>query len=298
MEGWRLGYEDCSKVNPGIIYCSISGFGRQGPMSDLPAFDPIVQAATATMASNGYPDTPPTRMGISFGDTVPALYAVIGILAALHQRHETGRGGRIDISMADALVAMLMIEPLEAQLEWGFPLRAGSRIPRLVPCNVYRCRDGYVALNAAPPRQWERLVAALSIPELKDPALVPLAARIRRGDWVDAMVSSWVAERSCAEVLRLTREHGVPCAKVVETLNELLADGHFQDRGMIQPVEHPTLGCLPDLYAPGVPIFLDGAAPAQLAPARLVGADTRPILRQLLGLTDEELDRLEQQGIV
>ena len=109
------------------------------------------------------------RTGISFGDTVPALYAVIGILAALRKRDLTGRGAAIDIPMHDCLVAMLMIEPMEAQVGWGYPLRMGSRIPRLAPCNVYSCRDGYVALNAAPPRLWRRLVKVMGEPDWKLP---------------------------------------------------------------------------------------------------------------------------------
>src|SRR5690606_22925800 len=124
----------------------------------------------------------------------------------------------VDIAMHDALVAMLMVEPMEAQVEWGFSLRTGSRIPRLAPCNVYACSDGYVALNAAPPRLWSRLARTIGAPELADPALVPLARRLEKQDWIDAQVAGWVSRHTVDGILAITAKAGVPCARVAEKL--------------------------------------------------------------------------------
>jgi crotonobetainyl-CoA:carnitine CoA-transferase CaiB-like acyl-CoA transferase len=298
MEKWQLGNDVLMQANPRLVTCAISGYGRSGPKAHLPAFDPIVQASSLTMATNGRGDEAPSRTGISFGDTVPALYAVIGILAALRERDRTGRGRAVDIAMHDALVAMLMIEPVEAQVEWGFPLRTGSRIPRLAPCNVYACRDGYVALNAAPPRLWKRLAETIGTPELKDPALVPLARRLERQDWLDAQVAGWVARHSVDEVLALTGKAGVPCARVAEKLEDLVDDPSTIARGLLQPLEHPTCGVMAGLHAPGVPIASPGVVNPPLTRAPKLGEHTRQILVRDLGLTESQIRDLESRNIV
>ena len=298
LEKWGLGYAVLAAANPRIVYCSISGYGRSGPKSNLPAFDPIVQASSLTMATNGYADQPPMRTGISFGDTVPSLYAVIGILAALRERDRTGRGSVVDIAMHDTLVAMLMVEPMEAQIEWGFPLRTGSRIPRLAPCNVYRCRDGYVALNAAPPRLWKRLAQLIDTPALLDPALIPLIARIERQDWLDQEVARWVATQTVDELMAATARHGVPCARVAESIDELITDPSLIARGMLHPLEHPVLGVLPGIYAPGVPIHTPGEAAPPLACAPVLGEHTHAILARELGLGADEIRDLEQKKLI
>lgn len=298
MEKWGLGYPSLAAANARIVMCSISGYGRSGPKSNLPAFDPIVQASSLTMATNGYADAPPTRTGISFGDTVPALYAVIGILAALRERDRTGRGSVVDIAMHDSLVAMLMVEPIEAPVEWGFPLRTGSRIPRLAPCNVYRCRDGYVALNAAPPRLWQRLTALMGAAALSDPALIPLAARLERQDWIDKEVAKWAASHTVEDLMAATAKQGVPCAKVAETIDELIDDPSLRARGMLHPLKHPSLGVLPGIFAPSVPIYTPGEAPAALACAPALGANTHEILARELGLGADEIRDLEAKRLI
>jgi formyl-CoA transferase len=298
MEKWRLGNDVLMQANPRLVTCAISGYGRSGPKAHLPAFDPIVQASSLTMATNGRGDEAPSRTGISFGDTVPALYAVIGILAALRERDRTGRGRAVDVAMHDSLVAMLMVEPVEAQVEWGFPLRTGSRIPRLAPCNVYACRDGYVALNAAPPRLWKRLADTIGTAELKDPALVPLARRLERQDWLDAQVAGWVAQHGVDEVLALTGKAGVPCARVAENLADLVGDPSTIARGLLQPLEHPTCGVMAGLHAPGVPIASPGVTNPPLTRAPKLGEHTRQILVRDLGLTESQIRDLESRNIV
>ena len=298
LEKWDLAYPVLAKVNPRIVMCSISGYGRTGPKSNLPAFVPIVQASSLTMATNGYPEQAPTRTGISFGDTVPSLYAVIGILAALRERDRTGKGSVVDIAMHDSLVAMLMVEPVEAQVEWGFPLRTGSRIPRLAPCNVYRCRDGYVALNAAPPRLWKRLAQLIDSPELSDPALSPLVARLERQDWLDQQVAKWVAGFGVDELMAATARQGVPCARVAENIDELINDPSLIARGMLHPLEHPTLGVVPGVFAPSVPIHTPGEESPALVRAPLLGEHTHEILARELGLSAEEISELEAKKLI
>ncbi len=298
MDRWGLDYAALAAANPRIILCSISGFGRTGPKRELGAFDPIIQASALTMATNGFADGPPVRTGISFGDTVPALYAALGILAALRKRDRTGCGTAIDIPMHDCLVAMLMVEPVEAQVGWGYPLRTGSRIPRLAPCNVYACRDGFVALNAAPPRLWRRLAKLIGTPALQAAGLVPLAARLQRQDWLDREVAAWVATQTVAEIVALTAAHGVPCAKVVETLDELVADPSLRAHGLLHPLEHPLTGTVPGVVAPGIPVGSLGEVAGPLPRAPLLGEHTDRILADELGLAAAEIAELRRQDII
>jgi len=299
LEKWGLGHDVLLEANPRLVMCSISGYGRTGERSKLPAFDPIVQASALTMATNGDPQQAPTRTGISFGDTVPALYAVIGILAALRKRDQTGEGSVVDISMHDALVAMLMIEPVEAQIAWGLPLRTGSSISRLVPCNVYACKGGgYVALNAAPPRLWKRLAREIGREDLLDPQLEPLARRLERYEWLDGIVADWVAGQTIDEVLEQTSKAGVPCARVLETLDELVLDPANIAKGLLEPVEHPELGTIDGIYAPRLPIVTRGQQGATLCRAPRLGEHTKEVLREALGLTDTEIHTLQIENIV
>jgi CoA:oxalate CoA-transferase len=298
MEGWGLSTEVLHGVNQRLVICSISGYGRNGPKSHLPAFDPIVQASALTMATNGPIGGVPCRTGISFGDTVPSLYAVIGILAALRDRDLTGKGRVVDIAMHDSLVAMLMVEPVEAQEAWGFPLRTGSRIPRLAPCNVYTCQDGYVALNAAPPRLWKRLARLMGKVELQSPELVPLAARLDRQDWLDAQVAEWAGTFTVSDLLVATTAAGVPCARVAEKIEEIVTDEHAVSRKLLQPLEHPELGVMPGLYAPVVPIFDGGNVGVALSRAPRLGEHTQELLAQELGMDAASIAALEQRKIV
>lgn len=298
IEKWGLGFDALAARNPRVVMCSISGYGRAGPKKDLPAFDPIVQASSLTMATNGYPDRAPSRTGISFGDTVPALYAVIGILAALRERDRTGKGKKIDVAMHDSLVAMLMVEPVEYQLDWDFPLRTGSTIPRLTPCNVYKCKDGYVALNAAPPRLWRRLATLIDSQDLQDPKLVPLAGRLKRHKWIDASVAEWVVQFAVDDIVKLTASKGIPCGKVVEKLAELIEDPSLRERGMLKPLEHPATGVLAGLYAPSIPIASEAEPSIPLKRAPALGEHTAAILSEELGLTADQIQDLSRSNII
>jgi crotonobetainyl-CoA:carnitine CoA-transferase CaiB-like acyl-CoA transferase len=298
LEKWHLSYAVLAESNPKIVLCSISGYGRSGPKANLPAFDPIVQASALTMATNGHPDQPPTRTGLSIGDTVPGLYAVIGILAAVRESELTGKGQHVDIAMHDSLAAMLLAEPIEAQVEWGFPLRCGSRIPRLAPCNVYRCKDGHVALNASPPRLWKRLARLLGDPELVDPGLQPLAARLARSEQVDQAVAKWASGYTCDELVELTSKNGVPCARIVESLDEFLGDEHLRARQMLQPVVHPQLGVLAGLHAAAVPVVSSGETVTPLSRAPMLGENTREVLGRHLDLTEAELNDLHTAEVI
>jgi crotonobetainyl-CoA:carnitine CoA-transferase CaiB-like acyl-CoA transferase len=155
-----------------------------------------------------------------------------------------------------------------------------------------------VALNAAPPRLWKRLADTIGTPELKDPALVPLARRLERQDWLDAQVAAWVARHGVDEVLALTGKAGVPCARVAEKLEDLVDDPSTIARGLLQPLEHPTCGVMAGLHAPGVPIASPGVTNPPLTRAPKLGEHTHQILVRDLGLTESQIRDLESRNIV
>jgi len=146
MDRLGVGYPEIKKVKPDIIYCSISGFGQDGPYRNLPAFDPVVQGMSGVMEVTGYPENPPVRTGLAAGDQVAALYAVIGLLSALRYREKTGKGQAVDISMMDSLFSLLFDEALDVYVERGIPIRTGNRRLRLTPFNSYKA-SSYVTVS-------------------------------------------------------------------------------------------------------------------------------------------------------
>jgi CoA:oxalate CoA-transferase len=193
---------------------------------------------------------------------------------------------------------MLMVEPVEAQVAWGFPLRTGSRIPRLAPCNVYACQDGFVALNAAPPRLWKRLARLMADEELNSPDLIPLASRLERQDWLDDKVAQWVSGFQVSALLAATTAGGVPCARVAQGIDEIIYDEHAVSRNLLQPLEHPDLGVMEGLYAPAVPIFGNGQVGATLSRAPRLGEHTQELLNRELGMDLQAIAALRERNVI
>ena len=160
-----LGYDEVSAVNPGIVYCSISGYGQTGPYATKPAHDPQIQAMSGLMDINGDPDRPPTRVGFYIGDLVTPLFACYSIVSALREKDRTGQGSYLDVSMMDSLSALMFMENLEEDMERGLTLRTGN-ITRSGPTGLYKAKDGDISLTAASDEQWQKLSNALNAPEL------------------------------------------------------------------------------------------------------------------------------------
>ena len=161
MEEWNLGYDELAKVNPRLIFASITGFGQYGPYSHRVAFDPIAQAMGGLMSINGYPDGPPTRVGSSIGDINASILMSTGILAALHQRERTGLGQRVDVAMHDGIIAILENAIVRYTIDNEIPQRNGSRHASVTPYDVFAAEDGYVFIACANEATWQRLCKAM-----------------------------------------------------------------------------------------------------------------------------------------
>jgi len=295
----RLGfdYERLKEINPKIIYCSISGYGQDGPYRERTAFDLTIQGTSGIMGVTGFPDGPPTRCGAWVGDMIPAMYAISGILAALYSREQTGKGERIDISMQDACFSMIMDEALDFHLNQGIPMRTGNRNPRLAPWNAYQAKDGYVIICVATNDQWEAFTAALGREDLKeDPRFKTQVGRSKNSDEVEEIVLQWLSDLSVEEALKRLREKRVACDSV-PNIEDILEDPQLKHRGMIQELRHPKSGPT-GIKAAGFPIHFTESPAGFSDPAPYPGEHNQEIYGGLLGIPGEEMLKLKEEGII
>jgi crotonobetainyl-CoA:carnitine CoA-transferase CaiB-like acyl-CoA transferase len=298
MQRLGLGYEDVAKVNPGIVYCSISGYGQSGPYKDFPAHDYQVQAMSGIMDVNGETDGPPTRLGIFLGDLSTPLYAAYSILGALRVKEKTGRGQHLDASMMDTLATFVFMEPIEEVLHQGLPVRVGNQA-RHDPTGLYRLADGDVFIAIATETRWQSLCRAIGLTHLLDDERYKTAAgREAHVAELRAAVQETLKDLACNEAITLIENAGVPIARV-RALPEVIDDPHFRARGTLrpmlragcdEPVERGIMAGFPVTFSGGPLKALEGGAP--------LGAHNREILGDLIGLDEAALADLAKRGVI
>jgi crotonobetainyl-CoA:carnitine CoA-transferase CaiB-like acyl-CoA transferase len=297
MESFGLDYAVLQGINPRIIFCSISGYGQSGPYRNRTAFDLTIQATSGMMAVTGYPDGPPLRCGPWVGDQVPALYGLVGILAALVSRERTGQGERIDISMQDCCFSLVMDESLDILVSREVPTRQGNRNPRVTPWNVFPTKDGNIAICIFANEHWKVFLEAIERGDcLKDPRFENLEDRVDHMEEVEAVVTEWSRNRSTEEALRTLRKRKIPCDPVLE-VKEVLEDPQLKARGMIQELEHP-LNPKTGAKTAGFPIRFSARPVENISPAPLLGHNNEEIYRGLLGLSKEEMEELRKEKVI
>ena len=295
----RLGfsYERMTEINPGIIYCSISGYGQSGPLKNRPAFDLTIQATSGIMGLTGFPDGAPVRCGAWIGDMLSSLYSVIGILAAIVSREKTGKGERIDIAMNDACFSMCTDEALDLNISLGQPVRTGNRLLRLAPWNSYQTNDGYVVICVANNLQWHSFLEVIGREDLKsDPRFKDQQDRYRYADDIEEIVESWVKKLTKAEVVERMNQKKVPCEAIAE-FDEVLENPQLKHREMIQEVMHPFSGGT-GLRAAGFPIKFSRLKTDPLTPAPYPGQHSEGVYREILDIPQEKIEALKKQGVI
>jgi len=299
MKNLKIDYEQVKKVKSDIIYCSISSFGQDGPYRDYPGFDHIAQGSSGIMTVTGLPEGPPLKCGSPIGDTVASLYGAIGILGALIHKQRTGRGERIDVSMQDGLFSLVMDEALDFLAKEGISVRAGNRLPRLSPFSAYETKDKrYLMICVVDDNQWTNLLKAMGREELsKDARFITRETRFEHIEEIERLVVRWASSKTLEEAVEILRPLHVPCAPVVDTVNELLRHPQLLHRGMITELEHPTYGPT-GVKAFEFPIKFANSAAKLDKPAPRLGHDNEEIYGRLLGLSKETLSRLEAEGII
>jgi crotonobetainyl-CoA:carnitine CoA-transferase CaiB-like acyl-CoA transferase len=292
-----LGWEKLRKRSSRLIYCSISGYGQDGPDRDLQAMDFTVQAATGLMAKTGAPDGPPTRVGIPIGDLGPATFAALAILAALRQRDQTGEGQRIDVSMYDVLVSWLWEDPLDEYEEAGLSPRTANRDLRGSPSNSYACADGWVNIVVTDDRQWADFVAILGRSELA--RYDTNVARVRVNDRVDEALGDWCRDRSTSDVVSRLRAATIPVAEVVAPWHSR-TNPHAAARDLLEPLsfrDRDERSVTTDRLGSRFPVRFSETE-VDTGPAEPPGTSTDPVLRELLDLDEAALSDLRSRGII
>ncbi|MBG05485.1 MAG: hypothetical protein CMM59_15575 [Rhodospirillaceae bacterium] len=287
MESWGLSYEELSKVNPGLVYCSLSGFGHDGPYRDMRAFDTVIQGMAGVMSLTGAADFPPTKIGVSSADNVGAATGTMAIVAALHHKRRTGEGQHINISMHD-------VQGWMSSEAWAYlatpdgPVRDGNHHASLAPQNLYETSDGMIVIEVETQRQLDATTALLDLEtgRLED-------AKSREAEFDEALLA-WAAARSTDAALGECQRHGIPAAKV-QSMAEIAESPHTWARDMLVELEHPVSGPLKLLGSP----FKSNRAPGVVArTAPDIGQDTRTVLSELLGYNEEKLDALSKNGVI
>ncbi|MCC7320540.1 MAG: CoA transferase [Rubellimicrobium sp.] len=294
MDRMGLGFDLLAADNPRLIQVSISGFGRNSPMGDLPAYDLVIQAVTGFMTLTGEPDGPPTMTGESIADLASGLFASWAALAALIARGTTGRGQHVDVAMHDCLFSFM--PAALAQLVHGRapPGRVGNRHPLGAPFGVFAARDGHFTIAVLNPRQFAKLAAAMGRPELADDARFSSnGVRNDNHAALRAEIESWSALRGVGEVLAALGAHDVPAAPIL-TLPEAVAGPQVGARGLLPRVPGPR----GDERVMAQPVRFSAmwAAPDRAAPE--LGGDGPGILSGRLGLGPQEIARLVADGIL
>ncbi len=286
-----VGSETLRLENPALIYASSTGYGTTGPHQNYLGLDVTIQAMSGVMGITGLDDGPPLKSGAAFCDFLGGAHLYAAILTALYQRQRTGEGAVVDISMQDTVFPTLATALGTYFLAGEQGPRRGNRHPglSLSPYNVYRAKDGHVALICVREGHWRRLIKAIGRPELGErPEFSNMAVRAAHMEEVDAEIESWTVSRSRDEIFRELQQEGVICA-AVQTLEEVVNDPHLHARGTLQWHKHPTLG---DITLYQTPLRFKGVPPVDLQAPRALGADTLSVLRELGGYNDAELDEL------
>lgn len=296
VERLGIGYEDMRAINPGIIYCAISGYGQTGPERDRPGYDFIMQAESGLMSITGQVDGPPNRLGVAFTDVVAGMIATQSVLAALYQRRDTGQGQYIDVALLDATLNLLInvgTGYLNAGIEPG---RYGNAHPTVVPYQIFEARDGTFALAVGNDRMFvDFCEQVIKCPELAhDPRFVTSHQRALHRNELVPLLTEIIEHETCEHWLAACLRASVPAGQV-KSVSEALRSPSVMERGVVQRLEHPELGVV-SLIRPAHGLAAQVNADAKAPP--LLGEDTRSVLRDVLGFDDTRIESLVVAGVV
>jgi crotonobetainyl-CoA:carnitine CoA-transferase CaiB-like acyl-CoA transferase len=300
LKQYGLDYESLRQVNPGLVYCSITGFGQTGPYASRAGYDFLIQAMGGLMSvtgtKDGEPGAGPQKVGVALTDILTGLYSTVGILAALQHRNATGEGQHLDMALLDVQVACLANQASNFLVSGKAPVRMGNAHPNIVPYQDFPTKDGWMVIATGNDAQFVRLCEAAGHPELaSDPRYADNKLRVQNRVALIEAMNGFTVERTTAEWISLFEQAGVPCGPIND-LSQVFADPHVQARGLRQELRSEAAGTTVPFVAN--PIRLS-ATPVQyrMAPP-VLGEHTRDVLRDVLGMTPGDVDQLASAGII
>jgi len=278
MESFGLGYDTLAALNPGLVYCSISAFGRTGPRKDGAGYEALMQAFSGIMSITGEPGGPPVRCGISFLDLTTGIFSAFGIVSALHHRTRTGLGQRVDASLLETAVGLLNYHAEGFLLTGAVPQALGSSHPSVVPYRNFRCQDGqWVFVAAANDRLWQRLAPALGLAALtEDQRFKSNPERVKNRKDLEAALEAAIVRHDREALLAMLEKAGVP-ATPVNTVDQVMKDAQTAARSMIERAHHPRLGDIPVI---GTPVKFSRMRAGVRSAAPLHGQHTDEVLAE------------------
>jgi formyl-CoA transferase len=295
MDRFGLGYAAVSEINPRLIYCSISAYGREGELAGRMGFDPMIQAETGFMSLNGFPDGPEMRTGPAVMDISTGLMATIAALGALAARERTGRGQRADVCLFDVATLMLGFHAMNYLVSGTNPTRFGNNSADSAPTGVFNAADGPLYIACANDRTYQRLMDALQRRDLIDHAdFASNADRARNRQKLAALIESELGKQSREQWLPMLRDAGVPVA-AVRTVAEAFQSEEMAKRELVSHIPHPTAGSVPNIGSPlrfsGTPVVPPRAAPT-------LGQHTRQVLTDVLRYDPARIAALETSEVI
>jgi formyl-CoA transferase len=296
---YGLGYDDLRAENPGLVYCSITGFGQTGPYRDRAGYDFMIQGMGGIMSFTGERDDAPgggpQKVGVAIADLMTGMYSTVAILAALHERSASGLGQYIDMALLDTQVAWLANQNANYLIGGEPPRRMGNAHPNVVPYQTFRTRDGDLILAIGNDGQFARFCTAAEFPELaSDTRFLTNAARIANRTALIESMASRMRDKTTAEWIALLEPLGVPCGPI-NRLDQVYADPQVRHRGMKIEVPHPLSGTVPLVANP---IRFSRTPISYRVPPPLLGEHTEEVLREVVGRSAEEIADLRAQGVV
>ncbi len=297
LDGLGVGWSVLHEINPRLVYATGTGFGISGPDRDNLAMDLTIQAASGIMSVTGAPDGPPMKAGPTLVDYMGGIHLYGAILTALYDRMTSGEGRLVEVAMQETVYSSLAASFEYYHRTGEPPPRTGNRQAGLStsPYNVYPCADGHVAIHNVTERHWQNLTKAMGREELaSDPRFATNADRIAHMDETDAVVGAWTQTLPKMEVAARLKAGRVPAAPV-RTAPEVMADPHMHERGMLADIEHPELG---PITVPTSPLRLHGLGLAPAAPSPRIGQHNAEIYGGWLGLSENELAALKEEGVI
>jgi len=296
MEKLGLGFDTLKELNPKLIFASLSGFGQTGPWAQKPAYDMIVQALGGIMSITGWPDSPPTRVGMSIGDIVVAIFASTGITSALYQRTITGKGQKIDVSMLDCQFAILENAFIRYLIEGVSPEPLGTRHPTITPFQAFKTKDSYLIVAIGNDKLWEIFCSALNLDKLKDsPKFKTNKLRCENYAELGPIMDKIFIGKTVIEWETLLNKHAIPNAKIAK-MEDVAKNIQLIERNMFVEVDDPVIG---KVKVAGNPIKMEtlpDTSKRDKAPE--LGEHTQSILEEFLGYDYNEIAKFKKDGVI